>query len=201
MAYDLHIVRTKNWLKASSAPVTKQDVDALVTGDPELAWSRTDYVDMSDDAGKVTRYYMITWHGRPCFWWYRDEIRCSNPDDAQQSKLAQMAQALGAFAVGDDGEIYGADGAAPQQPTTSFVERVTGWFARLRPQRAPVDQDQPLPFGVGDRVRDPWGNEYTVISIDPKAENGMGVIRMRATDGTEQALAMIAHGLEPSPKR
>jgi hypothetical protein len=49
---------------------------------------------------------MITWRGQPCFWWYRDQIQCSGPDDAQQSKLVQMARALDAYAVGDDGETY-----------------------------------------------------------------------------------------------
>jgi hypothetical protein len=106
MAYDLHIVRTKSWLEGSSAPITKSDVDALIDGDPELAWSTTDYVDMSDDAGAVTRYWMITWRGQPCFWWYRDQIMCSGPDDAQLMKLAQLARALNAYAVGDDGERY-----------------------------------------------------------------------------------------------
>jgi hypothetical protein len=78
----------------------------LIDGDPELAWSTTDYVDMSDDAGAVTRYWMITWRGQPCFWWYRDQIMCSGPDDAQLMKLAQLARALNAYAVGDDGERY-----------------------------------------------------------------------------------------------
>jgi hypothetical protein len=106
MAYDLHIVRTKEWTEASSAPITKQDVDALIAADSELAWSTTDYVDMKDEAGVSTRYYMIIWRGSPCFWWYRDQIQCSGPDDAQQLKLAQMARALKAYAVGDDGERY-----------------------------------------------------------------------------------------------
>jgi hypothetical protein len=106
MAYDLHIVRTKDWLDAASAPITKSDVDALIAGDPELAWSTTDYVDMRDDAGAVTRYWMITWRGQSCFWWYRDQIQCSGPDDAQQMKLARIARALNAHAVGDDGEHY-----------------------------------------------------------------------------------------------
>lgn len=201
MAYDLHIVRTKNWLEASTSPITKSDVDALIASDPELEWSTTDYVDMSDDNGAVTRYWMIAWRGHPCFWWYRDEIRCSGPNDAQQLKLTQMARALKAFAVGDDGEIYDADGGGPRQPTASFGERVAGWFARLRPQHQRVIAHEPLPFGVGDRVRDPWGNEHTVISIDPKAAHGMGVVRTRRDDGTEHALAMIAHGLESVAKR
>ena len=106
MAYDLHIVRTKDWTEAASAPITKQDVDALIAADSELAWSTTDYVDMADGAGVSTRYFMITWRGQPCFWWYRDQIQCSGPDDAQQSKLVQMARALDAYAVGDDGETY-----------------------------------------------------------------------------------------------
>src|SRR5215475_8607032 len=102
MAYDLHIVRTKNWLQASNSPINWADVDALVAGDSELAWSTTDYVDMKDKAGVVTRYYMINWRGQPGFWWYQDQILCSSPDQAQHSKLVQMARALDAFVVGDD---------------------------------------------------------------------------------------------------
>jgi len=106
MAYDLHIVRTKDWTEAASAPITKEDVDALIAADSELAWSTTDYVDMADATGVSTRYSMITWRGEPCFWWYGDQIQCSGPDDAQVSKLVQMARALNAHTVGDDGEIY-----------------------------------------------------------------------------------------------
>jgi hypothetical protein len=127
MAYDLHIVRTKDWLEASSAPITRSDVDGLIARDPELAWSKTDYLDMRDDNGIVTRYWMIMWRGQPCFWWYRDQIQCSDPDDAQQLKLAEMARALNAFAVGDDGEVYDEDSGSPRQPTASFGERVAGW--------------------------------------------------------------------------
>jgi hypothetical protein len=106
MAYDLHVVRTKDWTKASNAPITKQDVDDLIASDSELAWSTTDFVEMKDEAGVSTRYYMITWRGSPCFWWNRDQIRCSNPNDVQQLKLAQMARALKAYSVGDEGERY-----------------------------------------------------------------------------------------------
>jgi len=199
MPYDIHIVRTKNWLEASSAPITREEVDALIAGDSELAWSTTDYVDMKDDAGAVTRYYVISWRGQPCCWWYRDQILCSNPDQAQQTKLIQMARALNAFAVGDDGEIYDDEGGLPRQPAVSFGERMASWFARRRPQHLVIEHET-LPFGVGDKVRDPWGNEHTVLSIDPKAENGMGVIRTRRSDGHEHKFAMIAHALEPITK-
>ena len=202
MAYDIHLVRTENWLEASSAPIARSDVDALIAGDPELEWSTTDYVDMSDDTGAVTRYWMIRWRGQSCFWWYRDQIQCSGPDEAQVRKLVQMARALGAFAVGDEGETYplAQTNAPTAQSAASLGERVAAWFARLFPQRRPVIEHPPLLFGVGDRVRDPWGHEHKVISIDPNAEHGLGVIRTRRNDGTEHAQAMIAHGLEPVPK-
>lgn len=124
MAYDLHIVRTRDWKEAANAPVTKQDVDALIAGDPELAWSTTDYVDMADEGGVPTRYFMITWHGQPCFWWHRDQILCSAPTEAQIRKLAQMSGALFARVVGDDGEFY-----PPEQPSapTSQTPAVRTW--------------------------------------------------------------------------
>jgi hypothetical protein len=117
MAYDLHIVRTEDWLEAASAPITKQDVDALIATDAELAWSTTDYIDMMDESGITTRYFMINWRGVPCFWWYRDQIQCSGPDSAQQTKLVQMARELNAYVVGDDGEIYPLE-QKPKSPTT-----------------------------------------------------------------------------------
>jgi hypothetical protein len=106
VAYDVHIVRTKDWLQASASPITKPEVDALVAGDMELEWSTSDYVDMSDDLGSITRYYMIAWKEIPCFWWYRDQILCSGPDDNQIIKLVRLAHALNAHVVGDDGEMY-----------------------------------------------------------------------------------------------
>jgi hypothetical protein len=49
---------------------------------------------------------MILWQGHPCFWWYKDQLLCSGPNEDQQRKLVEMAKSLNAFAVGDDGERY-----------------------------------------------------------------------------------------------
>lgn len=130
MAYDLHIVRSEDWPEAANAPITKRDVDNLIAADSELAWSPTDHVDMKDESGASTRYYMITWRGEPCFWWYRDQIQCSGPDDAQVSKLVQMARALNAHAVGDDGEVYPLEqqpAPPPQSPTAPAANRWPLW--------------------------------------------------------------------------
>jgi hypothetical protein len=58
VAYDIHIVRTKDWLQAADSPITKQDIDVAVGGDPELECCTSDYVDMADDSGSVTRDHM-----------------------------------------------------------------------------------------------------------------------------------------------
>src|SRR5687768_13664545 len=105
MAYDVHIVRTQDWLDAANDPITKEQVDALIASDPELAWSTEDWVDMRDGRGqKVTRYYMILWKGQPCFWWYRDQIKCSRPSEDQVGKMVEMAARIRANVLGDDGE-------------------------------------------------------------------------------------------------
>jgi hypothetical protein len=106
MAYEVHVVRPKDWVKASESPITKRDIDATIAGDPELEWGESDYMDMADDSGSISRYHVITWNGVPSFWWYREEIRCSSPDDKQIIKLIRIAHALNAYVVGDDGERY-----------------------------------------------------------------------------------------------
>lgn len=106
MGYELHIVRTEQWSDAAATPITKGDVDQLIASDDSLSWSTTDYIDMADEDGSTSRYYLINWQGEPVFWWWRNEVRCKNPSAAQTLKLAQMAAALGAVLVGDDGERY-----------------------------------------------------------------------------------------------
>jgi hypothetical protein len=107
MAYDVHIVRTDTWFDAANDPITKRDVDELIASDSELEWSADDWVDMRDGRGKkVTRYFMILWQGQPCFWWYRDQIKCAGPTEEQVGKMVGMAAKLRAKVLGDDGEAY-----------------------------------------------------------------------------------------------
>jgi len=107
MSYDLHVVRTENWLDAEESPITKPEVDALIAADNDLAWSTNNWVDMRDgNRRKPTRYYMILWQGEPCLWWYRNEIQCSGPTEEQIGKLVEIATKLKARVVGDDGEFY-----------------------------------------------------------------------------------------------
>jgi hypothetical protein len=106
MAYDVHVVRTKNWLDASKTPISKEDVDTAIANDRELGWAASDYIEIADDGGAITRYSMIAWNGVSCFYWFKDQIICSGPDEQQMVKLCNLAQALNAYVVGDDDERY-----------------------------------------------------------------------------------------------
>jgi len=108
MAYDIHVVRTTDWLDSAQNPIFRDEVDRIVADDPELEWSSNEFVDMSDDTGIITRYFMIRWKGHPTFWWYRDQILCSGPSESQIMKLVDIAARLAAIVVGDDGESYSA---------------------------------------------------------------------------------------------
>jgi len=105
MGYDLHVVRTREWSDASQKPILKSEVDVLISRDPELRWSQSDYLDMRNEkTGKATRYFLIEWKSQSGFWW--DQIFCKNPNDLQQKKLVQIAKILKAMVIGDEGERY-----------------------------------------------------------------------------------------------
>lgn len=106
MGYDLHIVRTIHWSDSSSDPITKAEVDRLMASDPSLSWSASDHSDMQESDATIVRYFYIKWNGDSVFWWYRSEIIGKNPTEQQIVKLAQIAQALNARLLGDDGERY-----------------------------------------------------------------------------------------------
>lgn len=106
MGYDVHLVRTEQWPDSESDPVTKADVDRALAADPTLSWSDSDYVEMAEDDGSVKRYFLINWNGEPVFWWYKSEIQCKNPSEAQLLKLIEIAKVIAARVVGDDGELY-----------------------------------------------------------------------------------------------
>jgi len=105
MSYDVHVVRSASWLDAATDPIGKGEVDALVEADQELGWS-DDCVDMADETGAVTSYFMIAWRGASCFWWYKNQLVCSGPEEAQLIKLVHLARSLRAKVIGDDGETY-----------------------------------------------------------------------------------------------
>jgi hypothetical protein len=191
MGYDLHITRRKYWPDEGD-DITAQEWLAYVKQDSELR--------LQVENGP----HFAAWRGASgTAWldWSDGQIYTKNPDALLIEKMVSIARQFGAQVQGDDGEVYEGGGRPPRQPKPSFSERVAGWIARIRPKRPVPIVHKPLGFDVGDKVLDPWGNEHTVLAIDPQAEHGMGVIRTRRKDGTEHEHAMIAHGFKPAKNR
>ena len=111
--------------------------------------------------------------------------------------MIEIAARLGARVFGDDGEWYEAPGRPPIPPSASLGERLGAWLEKLRPRRKlplPV-----LPFKVGDRVRDSWGREGTVVALDLEAEHRLGIVEVRFDSGRVARMAAVAHGLTLVP--
>lgn len=76
----------------------------------------------------------------------------------------------------------------------SFARRPTELLG-AEPTPRPVKD---VPFRIGDRVMTSWGRPATVVSIDPRADGGVGHIEIRYDDGRVATTSCMNHGLEPS---
>jgi hypothetical protein len=102
---DVHVVRTERWEDAPDDPITRDQVEALISADTELNWSPAPWESMTRDR-VVVRRIAIQWRGEPCFWWTGHKIRCTAPTESQLTKLIEMAIELDANVVGDNGEEF-----------------------------------------------------------------------------------------------
>jgi hypothetical protein len=203
MGYDVHITRKENWFDEGGPIITEDEWRDYVASDPEMKITGVaEHTNPQGETIRLTSPLLTEWRKRSSgsiVWlsYHEGNLALKNPDDECLAKLRQIASKLKARVQGDDGEFYDGTGETPQQTDSSLRDRIAGWFRHLRSAKPLEIQHEPLPFAVGDRVRDPWGNQHTVIGIDPKAEHGLGMIRTRRDDGTEIGHAMVAHGLAP----
>jgi len=207
MGYDVHITRKKDWFDEDGPHITEDEWRAYVASDSEMVMSGVaEHTNPQGETIRLTHPLLTEWRRHSSgsvvwFSYFEGSLTVKNPDDECLAKMRQVAAKVQARVQGDEGETYDGGSQAPRQRTPLLGERVAGWFARLRPQRRLKIEHPPLRFGVGDRVRDSWGNEHTVIAIDPTAEHGMGIIRTLRSDGTELGHMMFAHGLVPIVQR
>jgi hypothetical protein len=203
MGYDVHITRKKDWFDEDGPPITEDEWRAYVASDLEMIISGVaEHTNPQGESIRLTHPLLTEWRRHSSgsvvwFSYFEGNLTVKNPDDECIAKMRRVAARLQARVQGDEGEIYEGEREAPRRPTLSFGQRLAGWFAHLLPKRHLKIEHPALPFSVGDRVRDAWGHEHTVIGIDPTAEHGMGVIRTRRFDGTELGHVMIAHRLVP----
>ena len=52
-----------------------------------------------------------------------------------------------------------------------------------------------LPFQVGDKVSDLWGQILVITEIKPEAQGGLGLVRTRNAAGVENTVALMTHNL------
>lgn len=184
MGYNLYITRRTCWSDESN-DIAEDEWLAYVESDVELC--------RLPENGT----YFVAWNAGPNeSWldWSNGKIYSKNPDVSMIDKMVSVSRRLDAHVQGDDGEIYSSGCLPPKPLKVPLHRRLASWLAEFRARSNPPIAHDPLPFGVGDTVRDVWGKEHEVITIEPKAEHGMGLIRTRRfSDGTEQLTYMIAH--------
>ena len=155
MGYNAYITRRKQWSDGDGSSITEGEWFAHVGADPEL----------------IELY------------WNRGNIEGKNPDIALVRKMVAAATALGATVQGDDGESYDSAGKPIPPPPPSLVSRVAWWIRNQLSRGATPAEEASVPFMVGDRVRDPWGNSGRVTGIDVRAEHGLGRVTVKYEDG------------------
>ena len=193
MGYDLHITRKTDWFDEEGPEISREEWDALRKSDPELSIP-------ADVAPADPQMWATFEKYEGAFYWNRGEITSKDPERSVIVKMVALAHALGAQVQGDDGEVYGDDGAAkpeergPSAKEPGILKRISSWYRRCRSARQ-LRAAAPK-FQLGARVRNPWGVRGTVIEIDMKAEGGLGVLVVRTDSGAEDRSAYIASAWE-----
>ncbi len=195
MGYDIHITRAKRWDDSHTRPVLAHEWWACVLADEDL--ERADGEDALTADDPLQGGELAVWRGHPSgvlvlFEYSGGEIVVKNPDGPSIAKALAVARRLGAVVQGDDGETYYDARCAPRASPASLAQRWATWRDRWRAPALP--EPDPAPFVPGDRVRDPRG-EGAVISVDVRANHGLGLLRVRWDDGREVAYAAVGHGL------
>ena len=117
MGYEIHITRKTEWFDEDGPEISLEDWKAYIASDPEM---RLDgYAEATMENGDVFRtehdgiavWTAYSGHGVDgnMAWLYPGSggIVAKNPDREILAKMFEIAQALGARVVGDEGEEYG----------------------------------------------------------------------------------------------
>jgi hypothetical protein len=116
MGYDLHITRALHWTESESAPITLKEWVDYATSDPEMRMDNfAEATTARGDLIRIEELGIAVWtaysgHGvggnLAWFSYWRGEVCVKNPDQEIISKMRQIARALQARVMGDEGEVY-----------------------------------------------------------------------------------------------
>jgi hypothetical protein len=135
MGYEVHITRKASWFEDDGPVISLNEWLEYLSSDAEM---RLDgYAEARTPAGDVLRTEepgIAVWtaysrHGvdgnMAWFCHFGDRITVKNPDEEIRAKMYAIASSLGAKVQGDEGELYGPDGASVEekaQMKTKFAE-------------------------------------------------------------------------------
>lgn len=127
-------------------------------------------------------------------------ISVKNPDQEQIVTLVKIAKQNGWRVQGDDDETYSEDGSPipPEVEKPSIFEPIRKFFAEQKARRSirRAQQDIKIPLKVGDKVKSRWRAGGIVIKLDPEAEHGVGMLKVKWPDGTVSGSFYVLHDFE-----
>src|SRR5690349_15229398 len=114
MGYNIGISRADNLFDGRDNPKSDDEFRAVAEADPELEYVREDYSKRirADGGGEETfhPWVYVAHSRRPSIWLVDGVATSKNADDQTIAKLFEIATKLGAQVVGEEGEMYDADG-------------------------------------------------------------------------------------------
>ncbi|MEW6618498.1 MAG: hypothetical protein AB1422_03990 [bacterium] len=170
MGYNLYLVKKENWF------------------DKENVFTQTEWED-------IQKYQISNWL-------YFDEgtITIKNPSKEQVIDFVKMAKRYNWFVQGDDGEKYSEDGSPIyEKPKKSGLFGGIRYLISELLAKKKIEHSMKsvtCPFKVGDKVKTTHRTGGVVIDIDPKANHGLGSIKVKFPDGVVLGGTFIAHGFE-----
>jgi hypothetical protein len=139
MDYKLYITRAKHFYETNTRPITHLEWVTLAKADPSLRQSSTEFEELVRPDGAVERRYLWAWveHSAPVPLQYADgAIFVKSPDKDTIRKLVALADKLNARVIGEESEVYGADGEPSKAPETGgageggLTQKLRRWFGR-----------------------------------------------------------------------
>lgn len=125
MGYEVHITRKASWFEDDGPVISLKEWVEYVSSDTEM---RLDgYAEARTPAGAVLRTEdpgIAVWTAysghevdgnMAWFCHFGDRVTVKNPDEEILAKMHAIAVSLGAKVQGDEGELYGPDGAAVEE--------------------------------------------------------------------------------------
>jgi hypothetical protein len=107
MGYEMHIVRTRSWLDAHTNPIGREEWNAFAQSHPRL--TEDGWIDWKD-IGREPSYLFVDSGGEEVSLWWRGDQVSAKGGFFEFTELVALAEELDAMLIGDEWELYTADG-------------------------------------------------------------------------------------------